>query len=407
MKIHAAIAIALLLCGTTAEPTCADDGATTPASRYAHADASLTLASADAGLPSSDVRVQIRGRPMLTYSHRPELPDYIFGPSSSSFPLVAYAGVANTSGTHAADNATAAPSIADYAMAANALLTENLLSHGAVLIRGLPLADGFDYSQFVDALGWNAKKLGGGGTQRKDITSKVRTASEEPASQTIEPHLDMAHSIAHPKRIGFFCAAGPPPGMGGETVLTDMRGVYADMAKGGVVDEFEQRGGVAYHKRLWDAERVNHSYTWQNFFFASDVETALGEVRKRDPDARLGEHGPGVIDYRETLPAVVPHPHTGEPTWFNGVHTNHESYYVEAAHVDTSDGSPMHTTYADGTTIAPETVAAVRAAFWRNSAAVRCQTGDVVVVDNMLAGHGRMSWDPSVERKMLVTHFLD
>lgn len=58
---------------------------------------------------------------------------------------------------------------------------------------------------------------------------------------------------------------------------------------------------------------------------------------------RLQVSEEGVISFREVLPATRAHPQTGEKVWFNGVHTNHRSYYDEAAHVDTSLGSPMHT----------------------------------------------------------------
>ena len=52
-----------------------------------------------------------------------------------------------------------------------------------------------------------------------------------------------------------------------------------------------------------------------------------------------------------------------------------------------------------------ETLAAIRAAYWANSVAIPLRTGDLVVVDNMLASHGRMSWIPPAPRKMLLTHF--
>jgi len=173
-----------------------------------------------------------------------------------------------------------------------------------------------------------------------------------------------------------------------------------------VPQAFEAHGGVAYHKRLWSSEHVNHSFTWQKFFFTSELDAALAEVRKRDPAARVHEHGPQVIDFKEVLPAVHPHPRTGEPTWFNGVHTNHRSYYEEAVHIDTSDGPPMDTSYADGTPIPDATIAKVRAAYWRNSFALPLKTGDLIIVDNMLASHGRMSWVGPVDvRRVLLTHF--
>ena len=108
----------------------------------------------------------------------------------------------------------------------------------------------------------------------------------------------------------------------------------------------------------------------------------------------------------QAMPVVRTHPRTGEDIWFNGVHTNHRSYYVEAAHVDTSDGSPMDTTFADGTPIPEETIAQIRAAVWSNSRAVRLQSGDLVIVDNYLAWHGRMGWVPPHPRKVLLTHFV-
>ena len=60
-----------------------------------------------------------------------------------------------------------------------------------------------------------------------------------------------------------------------------------------------------------------------------------------------------------------------------------------------------------GTPIPDETIATIRAILWRSSVAIPLQSGDLVVVDNMLACHGRMSWLPGNPRKMLLTHFSD
>ena len=403
------VVAASLLVGVAASSEGASCSAPSPTA-FSHDSALLTLARHDP--PPSDLAVPIRGRNNLVYSYWDELPRHIRAPSSASFPLVADAGVSSPANATAddldANSTTASPTIADYARAARLLLDDQLLSHGAVYLRGLPLDNALDFSAFIAALGWNAVKLGGGGTQRSDVAAGVRSASDEPPEQTIEPHGDMAHSVQHPTHIAFFCLEGPPPGVGGETVLTNMRGVHSDLHALGVPQTFAERGGVAYHKRLWSDAETNHTtYTWQKFFFTELMEDALAEVRKRDPDAVVHRHGPGVIDFQEVLPAVLAHPATAEPLWFNGVHTNHRSYYVEAAHVDTSDGPPMDTTYADGTPIPESTIAAVRGAVWSNSVAVRLQKGDLVVVDNYLASHGRMGWVPPAPRRVLLTHFVN
>ena len=45
--------------------------------------------------------------------------------------------------------------------------------------------------------------------------------------------------------------------------LLRLRAVYATLEALGVPQAFEAHGGVAYHKRLWSKEVVNHTYTWQ------------------------------------------------------------------------------------------------------------------------------------------------
>ncbi|KAJ1618183.1 hypothetical protein T492DRAFT_917086 [Pavlovales sp. CCMP2436] len=42
---------------------------------------------------------------------------------------------------------------------------------------------------------------------------------------------------------------------------------------------------------------------------------------------------------------------------------------------------------------------------WGRAVAVTLQTGDIVIVDNLLAAHGRLGWTPGVPRMMLLNHF--
>ena len=353
----------------------------------------LTTASS-AGL-STAPPVRVRGRPHLTFSSRPELPVCINAPATSEFPFIAVAS--HPEGL--------AASLQQYARETRVLLDSELTRRGAVLLRGVPLRSADDFARFVAALGWKEVVLTGGGTFRTDVAPHgVRTASDEPPHQTIEPHMDMAHSASHPLRIAFFSLAGSlPSGAGGETVLTDMRAVTQTLRAQGVAQEFERRGGVAYHKRLWSGSHRPNHYTWQQFFRTECLQEAVASIRELDPAATVSHDE--VIDFRETRAATAPHPDTREELWFNGAHTNHRSYYEEAEHVDTRDGPPMNTTYADGTAIGDDTLAAIRGAMWSHSVACPLQTGDVVFVDNMLAGHGRMGWDATCPRKVLLVHF--
>ena len=109
----------------------------------------------------------------------------------------------------------------------------------------------------------------------------MRTASDEPATHTIEPHQDMAHNPAHPSKIAFFMVDGPPKGAGGETILVDMRAVTRRAADRGFDARFERKGGVRYAKKLWSDAVVDpkvNTFNWQRRYFTRD---------RRDVDAAL------------------------------------------------------------------------------------------------------------------------
>lgn len=182
-------------------------------------------------------------RSQLVFSSRADFPLEIHAPTSPLFPLVALASLPSST-----SSAPSPPSLPSLARSSRSLLSSHLTSHGAVLLRGMSLGGQEGFSRWGEELGWEVIKLGGGGTQRTDVAKGVRTASDEPASHTIEPHSDMAHTSHHPNRIAFFCKHPPPPGVGGETVLTDLREVLASLERRGIPQQFERRGGVAYRK---------------------------------------------------------------------------------------------------------------------------------------------------------------
>jgi len=339
--------------------------------------------------------VPVRGRAALPSGESTLLPETISPPTSAGFPLVLLA--TELAGT--TDVLACAREVGKL-LGSGGLL--NL--HGAVLLRGLPVRTPEDFGAFCAALGWMPSKLGGGGTARTVLAGNIRTASDEPPEHTIEPHMDMAHNPTYPSKIGFMMLHGPPAGCGGETVLVDMRLVTRDMKALGLDRHFASRGGVLYRKKLWSAERASHSFTWQRRFFApSRQEVDAQLTRGGFNDIKWGDDES--VSYTNTLPVMTTHPETQEPLWFNGVHTNHRDYFDLAPHIDTRDGSPFDTCYADGGEIGAETLAQVRASMWGRAVAVTLQTGDIVIVDNLLAAHGRLGWTPGVPRMMLLNHF--
>ena len=52
---------------------------------------------------------------------------------------------------------------------------------------------------------------------------------------------------------------------------------------------------------------------------------------------------------------------------------------------------PVQILYGDGTPIPPDEMAEIRRATWDHSVLFRWKKGDVLVLDNILTGHGRMN----------------
>jgi hypothetical protein len=68
------------------------------------------------------------------------------------------------------------------------------------------------------------------------------------------------------------------------------------------------------------------------------------------------------------------------------------------------DVMPVQILYGDGTPIPPDEMAEIRRATWDHSVLFRWKKGDILVLDNILTGHGRMNVEGP--RKIL-TSFAD
>eukprot|EP00746_Dinoflagellata_sp_MGD_P144401 gnl/MRDRNA2_/MRDRNA2_77136_c0_seq1.p1 gnl/MRDRNA2_/MRDRNA2_77136_c0~~gnl/MRDRNA2_/MRDRNA2_77136_c0_seq1.p1 ORF type:complete len:1165 (+),score=182.33 gnl/MRDRNA2_/MRDRNA2_77136_c0_seq1:123-3497(+) len=375
------------------------------------------MPSSDAGLfdvdssllsvDSSDatVSVQIRGRRDLVGTsgdHIPEMITWCPGRPDKAIPLVVKT------------NGSCIDSSGSMSMEAAKEVTKwikwNLIEHGAILFRGLPLKSAHDVSKLIDMtapdLGWIPTMIAGGGTHRSLEAPNVQTSSNEPPSCAMEPHMDKAHQSVFPESIFFCMLTELPLGAGGETIVTNMRAVTEDLRHKGVVQRFEDNGGVRYVKTFWSKEHVGinmQGFTWQKAY-QTDAKAEVERVLSAS-GATWEWLSDDTLKVANVEPVLRLHPITNEALWVNGVHTNNASYYLHAEHIDTSQGVPMDTFFGNSEPIPEDVLAEIRGSIWHHSVPLVLRENNLLVVDNMLIGHGRMSWPDRLPRKLTLTHF--
>lgn len=279
------------------------------------------------------------------------------------------------------------PDAASWLAVAMPRLMPSLHRSGALLFRGLPLRAPEDFRAAVAAMAPELRGYAGGTSPRSRVTDGVYTSTEYPKHLEIPLHNEMSYSARWPERLYFFCAEEPQSG--GETPIADSRRILAAMPPE-IVDEFERRQ-VMYVRNLAAAGSPYNA--WSKAFETSDREAV--EAHCRELDIQLEWRPNGGLRIHEIRPALRVHPVTGERVWFNQVHLFHASNTPTASEVSArvEAGLPMAAYYGDGGRIDNATLATVREVMRAERRTFRWQRGDLLVVDNLLAAHGRSPFD--------------
>lgn len=284
--------------------------------------------------------------------------------------------------------------LAEWAAGHKAEIQADLLAHGAILFRGFGIDNPEVLESFASTL--CAELFNENGEHPRDsVTGNVYTPVFYPRDQRLLWHNENSFNWRWPRKIFFACAQ--PAEKGGETPLVDSRRVYEEIPEE-IRTAFEEKG-VLYQRTYSEGLGL----PWQTVFQTEDVaevEREAGETRV-ELSWRSGDR----LRTRGARPAVIPHPVTGEKTWFNqGQH-----WHVACLDPETSesmrslfpdDELPRHLFFGDGTPIPDEWMATILEVYDRLEVAFPWQKGDVVLLDNVLVAHGRNPF--SGPRKILV-----
>lgn len=263
-------------------------------------------------------------------------------------------------------------------------LVELLLRHGAILFRGFGIVDEGAFHHAVAATGLRLMKYIEKATPREDLGHGIYTSTYFPQEFAIALHNELSYVKAWPGRIFFGCAV--PAETGGETPLADVRRVLARIDPA-VRDEFRHRG--------WQLVRTFGSGmgpSWQHSYAVESVAELESYLSGMAIDWQWLPNG--WLRTRQVRPAIHVHPGTGEELWFNHIAFWHSSSLEESVRTRFEadfgvENLPYNTYYGDGAVIPDEIVRHLRDAYDEETVSFRWQSGDLLMIDNMLVAHGR------------------
>jgi alpha-ketoglutarate-dependent taurine dioxygenase len=282
------------------------------------------------------------------------------------------------------------PSLLEWAADQRELLRGLLLRHCGVLFRGFadPTTPG-EFARFLEANSdGELLEYTQGSTPREIVSGRVATATAYPADREIPLHNELSYARAWPLKLAFQCRQAPL--RGGATPLADSRRVFANIDP--LVRQRFADHGVMYVRNYRELVDV----PWQQAFLTDDRAAVESYCRKTGIEFEWLEGND--LKTTQVCQATALHPETGDSIWFNQAHLFHISNLPRATgdrllRLFGEENLPRNAYFGDGAAIDEADLASVRAAYQRERIRFDWQEGDVLLIDNMLAAHGRESFE--------------
>ena len=272
---------------------------------------------------------------------------------------------------------------------------KRLLTHGGILFRGFGITEIAQFERFIAASCGEALEYKERSSPRSEQGKNVYTSTDYPPRYPIFQHNENSYARSWPMRLLFYCHIEPE--QGGETPIADSRRIYQHLDPDIRAKFIEKK--VLYVRNY----SAGIGLPWQTVFQTSDRAEAEAYCRMAGYDFEwmAGDR----LRTRRVGQAVAKHPQTGEPTWFNHATFFHVSTLVpairEALLVQFKEEElPNNTYYGDGSPIEPEVLDKLRAVYEQETVRFTWRKGDILLLDNMFASHGRAPYKG--QRKIIV-----
>ena len=274
--------------------------------------------------------------------------------------------------------------LSSWASANRPEVLEKLSNAGAVLFRGFKIESLPQFRAFTQSICPELIEYGERSSPRTKIDDGVYTSTDHPADQPIQLHNEQSYTLNWPMKIWFFCMQ--PALTRGATPIADSRRILKRL-KPQTVEKFSQKQ-IMYMRNYGDGLGLH----WPEVFQTTDKSVV--EQHCREASIEFEWKDGNRLRTRQVRPAIRTHPYTGEQSWFNHMlffHITSLPPSVRDAFVSgiKEEDYPFNTYYGDGSLIEPSVLEEVREAYAQETVAFPWQKGDILMVDNMLAAHGR------------------
>ncbi|WP_263139623.1 TauD/TfdA family dioxygenase [Pseudomonas sp. RIT-PI-AD] len=285
-------------------------------------------------------------------------------------------------------------SLAEWIAEQRDALHEALRCSGGLLFRGFEVAAAEGFRAAAHAFAPDLLNYKERSSPRNQVSGEVYTSTEHPVDQPIFLHNEQSYTVDWPQFIMFYCET--PAAVGGATPIAANRRIVRHLPAS-LLERFD-RLGILYVRNYVSGLGLS----WREAFQTD---------RREEVEAFCAEHsiahawlGDDHLRTWQRRAAFQRHPHSGERLWFNHgtfFHaTSLEPGLRDALLSSVSpEDLPYQTYYGDGSPLEVEALELIRAAIDRETQRFDWKAGDVLILDNMLAQHGR---DPfSGQRRVL------
>ena len=260
-------------------------------------------------------------------------------------------------------------------------------AHGAVLVRGLPLAKPEDFDAVVGAFGYPNFSYDESlsNAYRINFTPRVFSANEAPPDITIFLHHEMAQTPIYPSKLFFFCQTAPDEG--GATPIC-----RSDILWERLTEQLPDFASICRDKGLKYSltmagesdESSGMGRSWQGTFSAESCETAEARMTELGYSWQWQDNG----DLRATTPVLpaVRDLGDGRCSFFNQLIAAFNGWK------DTRNDPSKAITFGDDTPLDPADVAKASALADEVTFDIPWQEGDLALVDNYTSMHGRRTF---------------